>query len=218
MRIENLSVKFDKKVIFEDFCCEFKEGSITAILGDSGIGKTTLLNCIAGIQSYTGSIILDGKVSYDFQEPRLIDTSSVYENLLYVRGGKATKELDVEIDELLKIVGLIDEKHTLVSKLSGGMQSRVALSRAFLYPSKVLLMDEPFKSLDVGLQISLKNSLKKLLSLHPRTVIMVTHDIEDAVDLGDDVILLKGRPAKVTYRASKGEDGVAQKLYSLLSN
>ena len=218
MKIESLCVSFGEKTIFKDFSCEFEKDTITVILGDSGVGKTTLLNCIAGIQSYTGRIILDGKVSYDFQEPRLIETSTVYENLLYVRGGKGSKQIDGEIDELLKIVGLVDEKHTLVTKLSGGMKSRVALARAFLYPSNILLMDEPFKSLDLGLQISLKNALKQLLRLHPRTVILVTHDVSEAVELGDRVILLKGRPIKVEYEAKKGEDGVEKKLYSLLTD
>ena len=119
--------------------------------------------------------------------------------------------------ELLNVVGLIDEIDTPVSTLSGGMQSRVALARAFLYPSDTLLMDEPFKSLDVGLATKLRKTLVDLLSLKPRTVLLVTHDVDEAVELGDGVVVLSGRPAKVVYSAQKG-DFDREKLLKLLTD
>lgn len=218
MKLNNLSVNFDTKKIFEDFSFEFPANTVTAILGDSGVGKTTLLNSIANLVEYTGEIKNSGIVSYMFQEHRLIDTATVKENLLYVRGGKkADKRAEREMLELLNVVGLIDEIDTPVSTLSGGMQSRVALARAFLYPSDTLLMDEPFKSLDVGLATKLRKNLVDLLSLKPRTVLLVTHDVDEAVELGDGVVVLSGRPAKVVYSAKKG-DFDREKLLKLLTD
>lgn len=218
MKITNLSVNFGDKKVFEDFSFEFDSSTLTAILGDSGVGKTTLLNSIAGLVAYTGEIEGCGVVSYAFQEPRLIDTATVKENLLYVRGGKrASKEVEREILYLLAIVGLSDEINTPVSALSGGMQSRVALARAFLYPSDILLMDEPFKSLDIALATKLRKNLVDLLAVRPRTVLLVTHDVDEAVELGDSVLVLSGRPARPLFSAKKG-DFDRRKLIKLLTN
>lgn len=217
MKIFNLGVNFSEKQIFKDLTIEFKPNTLTAVLGNSGVGKTTLLNCIAGIVPYTGRIEDIGEVSYMFQEPRLIDTSSVRENLLYVRGGKkAGKEVHEEIEELLEIVGLSEEIDAPVSTLSGGMQSRVSLARAFLYPSTTLLMDEPFKSLDIALAIKLRKSLVKLLELRPRSVVFVTHDVEEAIELGDKIIVLSGRPAEVVLSLDRGETGLKESLVKAL--
>lgn len=205
MKIKNLSVKFEDKKIFDDFSFEFSPNTVTAILGSSGVGKTTLLNSIADLVPYTGKITDKGIVSYMFQEHRLIDTATVKQNLLYVLGGKKADEgVEKEMLDILSMVGLIDEINTPVSTLSGGMQSRVALARAFLYPSNTLLMDEPFKSLDIGLATKLRKNLVDLLEVKPRTVILVTHDVDEAVELGDSVVILSGRPAKPIFSAQKG--------------
>lgn len=218
MKITDLSVSFGDKRIFEDFSYEFEASTLTTILGDSGIGKTTLLNSIAGLVEHTGKIEDCGVVSYMFQEPRLIDTATVRENLLYVRGGKrAGAEVEKEIIDLLGIVGLSSEINTPVSALSGGMQSRVALARAFLYPSDILLMDEPFKSLDIALSSRLRKNLVDLLAVRPRTVLLVTHDIDEAVELGDSVLVLSGRPARAVFSAKKG-DFDRKKLIEILTD
>ncbi len=216
MQISNLKVAYQDKTIFDGFSYTF-EGGITAVLGDSGVGKTTLLNCIAGIIPYSGDIIDKGVVSYMFQEPRLIDTASVLDNLLYVRGGKATPSLIEEIQKLLDIVGLKDEIQAPVSTLSGGMQSRIALVRAFLYPSDTLLLDEPFKSLDLGLRVKLWANLIDLLAVAPRKVILVTHDIDEAIELGDNIVVLDGNPAKVVFLAKRGDISLKEKLTDILT-
>lgn len=216
MQISNLKVAYQSKTIFDGFSYTF-EGGITAVLGDSGIGKTTLLNAIAGIVPYSGDIIDKGVVSYTFQEPRLIDTASVLDNLVFVRGGKVTPTLVEEINKLLDIVGLKGEIHAPVSTLSGGMQSRIALVRAFLYPSDTLLLDEPFKSLDLGMRVKLWANLRDLLAVAPRKVILVTHDIDEAIELGDNIVVLDGNPAKVEFTAKKGDMGIKEKLTDILT-
>lgn len=216
MQIINLSVNYPDKRVFDNFSCTFKKGQVTAIMGDSGVGKTTLLNCIAGLLDYAGDIIDGGEVSYIFQQPRLIESATVMQNLLYVCGGKKGKEKVPKIRELLKIVSLDKEENTLVSALSGGMQSRVALARAFLYESDTLLMDEPFKSLDVGLATRIRETLVELLKLHPRTVILVTHDVDEAIELGDKIMVLKGRPAQIVLEEESKADGIRKKLFDCL--
>ena len=156
--VKNLTCSYEQKTIFDNFDVTFEQGKINVILGGSGVGKTTLLNAIAGIKSYEGQIEgCEGGVSYIFQKDRLIPAISVYKNLDLILKGvvkdKAERKrmieqtaVDLEISDVLK---------SLPSEISGGQAQRVSMARAFLYPSDVMLLDEPFKALDTALKTRL---------------------------------------------------------------
>lgn len=180
---------FGEKKVFEDFKIEIEEGKITCILGPSGVGKSTLLNIFASLTTYTGEIIdLPEKVAYVFQEPRLIPYLTARENLRYAFGESVKEE---EIEEILQKIELTDFENRKAGVLSGGEKRRVAIARAFLSDAPLLLMDEPFSSLDTALKIRLIHVFAKLWSVRPRTTVLVTHDLEEALMLADRIVVLK---------------------------
>ena len=178
MKIENLNVKYDNKAIFSNFHLEIIDGEITCILGNSGVGKTTLVNHIASTAQKENK-----KVAIAFQEPRLFDHLTVYENLKLI--GYSEKE----IVRVLEKIGLDEKLHSYPNHLSGGEKQRVNFARAFLSDCDILLLDEPFFSLDVKLKISLIQLL--IEEKAKKTIIFVTHDIEEALMLSNRIILLK---------------------------
>jgi NitT/TauT family transport system ATP-binding protein len=193
--IKNLYKSYPKIQIFNGLDMDVRENKITCILGPSGIGKTTLLNIISGITSPDNGNISDFKdkdFSYIFQEPRLLSWKTVYENINFVlKDIYKEKELKSRVKKYLEIVGLYEYRDYFPNKLSGGMQQRVSIARAFAYPSEILLMDEPFKSLDAKLKKNLLNSFMALWEADKRTVVFVTHDIEEAAYASDFVYVLE---------------------------
>ena len=180
-----VSKSYGEKKVFEDFRFEIGDGEIVAVLGKSGVGKTTLLNILAGLTSYDGSIDpLPEKVGYIFQEPRLLPNLTIAENLRFI-GGR-----DEDIDEILKKVELFELKNKRPKYLSGGEKQRVSIARAFLSNAKLLLLDEPFSSLDVALKIRLIATFTKLWQEKKPTVVFVTHDLDEALAISDRVIVL----------------------------
>ena len=222
LTVKNLSVTFGDKKIFENFSYVFKEWEITCVLGESGIGKSTLLNCVASVIPYKGEIDKDGGVSYIFQEDRLVPTLSVFKNLELVLKGvdKDKKSRKEKIDEMLKLVELDGEEKKIKAELSGGMAQRVAMARAFLYPSEVLLLDEPFKGLDPSLKGRLIKTFVKLYEKERRTVIFVTHAIDEALLLADKIIMIKGSPAVISFeseiKAEKAERNLSDDAFDRL--
>ena len=204
ININNLAVKYNDKTIFNNFNLNIRENKITCILGASGVGKTTLLNAIAGTIIYTGNIQKDGDVSFIFQEDRLIPHISVYKNLeLVLLSIIIDKKLRQEkIDEILDIVELKSVKNNFPTTLSGGMKSRISMARGFLYPAKILLMDEAFRGLDTALKSRLIDAFYKLYNTNKRTIVYVTHSIDEALLLADDVVILKGSPANIVYKTT----------------
>ncbi|MDH7498021.1 MAG: ABC transporter ATP-binding protein [Syntrophomonadaceae bacterium] len=193
-RIEGLEV-------IRDLSLEVEEGRLACILGPSGAGKTTLLNLMAGI-TVPDSGEMEGfsgkRVSYLFQEPRLLKWKTVRGNLEFVlKDHMGPAERQRTIDRYLQMVGLTEFQHYLPAKLSGGMRQRVALARAFAFPSDLLLMDEPFTGLDVQLKLSLMQAFIDLWLADRRTTFFVTHNIQEAVMLGEEIFVLSDRPASV---------------------
>lgn len=194
VRVKNLCKEYDEHRVLDNLNINFKKDKITVILGPSGCGKTTLLNIITGItKEDSGEVILNSKrISYIFQEDRLIEQLTVYENIAFVLKSTMNKEeMDAIIDKYLTLVKLLEYKDKLPSKLSGGMKRRVAIARAFAYKSSLLLMDEPFKGLDDKLK---KEIIEEFLSIYEedkRTIILVTHDMKEAKLLGDDIYSLE---------------------------
>lgn len=183
---KDISKKYDK-IIFDHFNLTIPEHSITCILGESGVGKTTFLKMIAGMIPYQGTITGVEKISYIFQEVRLIPHLTVYENLKLI----CPKLTDEEILGVLKEFKIEDKINHYPKQLSGGEAKRVSIARAFLYDGSIILMDEPFASLDLSLKLDLISYFSKHWLEKKKTVIFVTHDIDEALLLGHSILLLK---------------------------
>lgn len=215
IRVKNFTCSYEQKTIFDNFDVTFEQGKINVILGGSGVGKTTLLNAIAGIKSYEGQIEgCEGGVSYIFQKDRLIPSISVYKNLDLILKGvvkdKAERKrmieqtaVDLEISDVLK---------SLPSEISGGQAQRVSMARAFLYPSDVMLLDEPFKALDTALKTRL---IKQFAALHEKknkTVVFVTHAIDECLLLADDYFVFDDAPVKIVLQGKINSKKSERKL------
>ena len=183
----NVNKSYREKTVYQGFAFKVERGKITAILGESGSGKTTLLNIIAGITDYTGEIKnKPKKVSFVFQNSVLIPSLTVKENIKLV----VPEISDERIVEELNKIGLNSVENAYPKSLSGGMARRVAIIRAMLFDGDVMLLDEPFSSLDVALKSYLTEKLKEYQKEKNKTVIFVTHDIVEAVSLADRVAVI----------------------------
>ncbi len=196
VELKNITVKYGNNVVYENFCFRFEEG-VNVILGKSGCGKTTLLNVVADLVEHTGVCISDEKAAVVFQTPTLAPVS-VWKNVDMVlpKGGNLQ-----EIETALTLVGLSEKRNQLAFSLSGGEKQRLSLAMAFASGRNIWLMDEPFSNLDYGAKTQLRMVLDKLLLIAPKTVLFVTHDIDDAIALSDKVYLLQDRPSVLTQVA-----------------
>ena len=187
--------------VLDNINIQILEGEIVTILGKSGCGKSTLLNLIAGFEnSYGGEILLNGKPVKDisperimmFQESALFPWLTAYQNIeIALKMAKIPKNQREEIVMYyLEIVGLSDYSHSYIHQLSGGMKQRVSLARALSLNPKILLMDEPFAALDITIKKSLYQELLALHKKTRKTILFVTHNINEAVLLGDKVIVM----------------------------
>lgn len=200
--VQALTKSFGTLSVLKNFNLDFLHHHITCILGPSGAGKTTLLNVLSGlVPPDSGQVLgLNGEaVSYLFQEPRLLPWKTVRDNFDFVLTDPYPDpaERSAVISRYLALVELQDFANYYPAQLSGGMKQRVAIARAFAYPSKLLLMDEPFKALDMQLKYSLMADFIKLWQKDKRTVICVTHDLEEALYLGDRICVFSSLPARV---------------------
>ncbi|MDR2046491.1 MAG: ABC transporter ATP-binding protein [Clostridiales bacterium] len=186
--------KFGDTVVFDNFSDGFEEGCVNCIFAPSGSGKTTLLNMAAGLLSPdkgTVSGIPDG-VSYAFQEDRLIPQKTAFGNLKFILRNiyPDKKTLEETVNRYLAEAGLGDAAELYPREMSGGMRRRLALIRAFAYPSELLLMDEPFKALD----LALRKDVAGWFSRYRRTVLLVTHDPDEAFLVGDYIHAYSKKP------------------------
>lgn len=205
MRIKDLKISYGDKVVFDGFDLDIEDNKITCIMGKSGCGKTTLLRAICSQVEYGGSIEpRPDRLSYVFQQPTLIDNIDVYHNLALVLGKDEGK--DAKIKSALSRMKLQGYEKRYPHGLSGGEQSRVSLARAYCYGADVMLMDEPFKALDVGLKYEIIADFVKAKQEQTATVIFVTHDVDEALLVGDRIVVLgasqSGDGAKVVYDQS----------------
>jgi len=199
--VDKISKRFAQLEVLLDISFCVDENKIVCLLGPSGCGKTTLLNIFSGITA-PDSGNLQGftveNISYLFQEPRLLEWRTVAENIDFVLKDKMTPELRLQlIEKNLKLVGLWSYRNYFIPQLSGGMKQRVAVARAFSYPARIMLMDEPFKSLDLDLKASLIQAFISLWQQDRRTVFFVTHDIQAAIILGDEIFVLSEKPTSL---------------------
>lgn len=175
------------------------EGEIVCLVGPSGCGKSTILNLVSGLLSPTsGSIEVDGKCGYMFQKDNLLEWRNVYKNVLL--GLEITKQNNNENKErarkLLEKYGLWEFKEYYPSQLSGGQRQRVALVRTLVLNPDILLLDESFSALDFQTRLLVSEDVYRIIKEEKKSAIIVTHDISEAISMGDKVVVLSNRPAK----------------------
>ena len=198
--LKGITKKYGDLTVFENINTSFEKGKISCILGSSGSGKTTLLNIISGLTEFKGELSKENDlISYIFQKERLVNNLTVKDNLEYVLFSqiKDKQIRENKINSILKAVELYEKRNEYPYQLSGGQQQRLSMARAFVYSSKILLMDEPFKSLDISLKKRMIEEFYKLWDNDKRTVIFVSHNIDEALMLADKIFILKGKPAKI---------------------
>lgn len=204
--LHNIHKRFDHLEVLKNLDMTEEEKRLICILGPSGSGKTTLLNLISGVlQPDQGEISgFAGKtISYLFQENRLLPWKTVEGNIDFVLKDQMNREeRQASIALYLEMVGLTAFKSYYPAKLSGGMKQRVAIARAFAYPADILLMDEPFKGLDLQMKMALIEAFLNLWRLDWRSVFFVTHDIQEALLIGEEIYVLTDRPAMVKGKVS----------------
>ncbi len=194
VNVDGISKKYDK-LIFDQFSLRVMADEIVCLLGPSGCGKTTLLNAIAGLSAIAGGKIdvRAAHIGYVFQEDRLLPWQTVYDNIAFVNR-VAPRE---QILALIEKMGLAGYAEHYPSQLSGGMRQRCAIARAFNYSAELLLMDEPFKSLDYSLRFKMVAQLIDMWRSYRHAIVYVTHDIDEALLLADRIIIMAGQPAQV---------------------
>ncbi len=197
-KLEHISKRYGSLTVLDDFTLSIPKDRITVLIGPSGCGKTTLLNILAGLIQPDQGLVTRDRVSYLFQEPRLLPWLNVRDNVgLPLRDVLEKERVEEEVRRYLSKVGMEDYADFYPGQLSGGLKQRAAMARAFAFPAPLLLMDEPFKSLDLKIRYRLMEDFVRIWISEPRTVVAVTHDLHEAVYLGDRVILLDEKPARI---------------------
>lgn len=197
--IEQASVSFDAIEVFHDLSLEIARGEFVAVVGPSGCGKTTLLNLLSGfLKPSLGRVVCSGRVRMVYQHDSLFPWQTAAQNIaLGLRDLSNEAERDRQLKDMLRLINLEEFASHYPHQLSGGMRQRVELARALAGNTDVLLLDEPFSSLDYLTRLRLRRELVRMLEELPRTVVLVTHDIEEAAQLADRIVVLSDRPARV---------------------
>lgn len=197
-----------ESLVLNNISFDIKKGEIISLLGKSGCGKSTLLNCIGGFESVnSGRVLLDGQEVKKpskrcvmlMQNYGLLPWRSVRKNVeLALESTNLSKnEITTRADYYLEMVGLADRVNALPSELSGGMQQRVAIARALAIQPEVILMDEPFGALDTFTRYYLQDELIQIQQRENMTIILVTHDIDEAIYLSDRIFIMKANPGEI---------------------
>ncbi|AST89868.1 MULTISPECIES: ABC transporter ATP-binding protein [Sutcliffiella] len=234
LSVKNSSRKFDNgNVAFTDVSFTANSGEIVGLLGTSGCGKSTLLRTISGLdKGYTGNISIHEKEARDnnenigfmFQEPRLMPWLTVLENVVFGMKGKKNCKTN-EAMNLLAQVGLKGFEHHYPKELSGGMAQRVAIARALITSPEILLLDEPFSALDAFTKMQLQDLLLTIWGRKKATMLLVTHDIDEALYLCDRLLVFRGQPGELCEEInvskerprSRGDEQLAKQKEVILS-
>lgn len=194
LRLNNVTLGFGATKIFSELNFEVEKGEFVVIIGPSGCGKTTLLNLFSrSLKADGGEVVCNGNLRMVYQQSSLFPWLTVAENIALGLGKNGAEKTA----EMLKIIGLADFAGHFPHQLSGGMKQRVELARALADEADILLLDEPFSSLDYLTKLNIRAELVRMLKEFPRTTILVTHDVEEAAQLADRIVVFSARPTKV---------------------
>lgn len=204
LRIEDCSVSFGSVEVFRNLSIAIARGEFVAVVGPSGCGKTTLLNLFSGfLKPTSGTVICSGRVRTVYQHDSLFPWQTAAENIaMGLRELSSDAERSRQLEEMLRLINLQEFAAHYPHQLSGGMRQRVELARALAGATDILLLDEPFSSLDYLTRLRLRRELARMLEELPRTVVLVTHDIEEAAQLADRIVVLSDRPARICRELS----------------
>lgn len=208
IEVRDLTKRFGDLTVLDHINFNVAEGEFLAIVGPTGCGKTTFLNCLSKLIPTTdGDIFINGEVanpkkhniSFVFQEPTCMPWRTVQENVAYGMEVKKfpREKIQEKLDEILGLVGLKDTANLFPNQVSGSMLQRIAVARAFAVNPDLLLMDEPYGQLDVKLRFYLEDELVKLWKELKSTVIFITHNIEEAVYVAERILVLSNKPTKI---------------------
>lgn len=208
VQVNHLTKKFGDLVVLDDISFHVKKGEFLCIVGPTGCGKTTFMNCLTRLYTPTsGEILINGEpvnlkkhnIAYIFQEYSTMPWLNIEQNVAYGLKIKhrPKKEMEEKVEQMLELVGLSKYKLYYPNELSASMLQRVVIARAFATEPELLLMDEPYGQLDFELRFHLEDELIKLWQQSKTTVIFITHNIEEAVYLGERIMVLTNKPTKV---------------------
>jgi NitT/TauT family transport system ATP-binding protein len=207
---ENVGAAFGEERIYDRLSFDVRRGEFVCILGPSGCGKSTSLRMIGGLLDVTiGRVTVDGRapndawseIAFVFQSPRLVPWRTALDNVLLgseLRFGAGDREQRrARATELLSLVGLAGDARKYPSMLSGGERQRVAIARALAVDPKIVLMDEPFSALDLNMRSRMRVEMERIWLETGKTVVFVTHDIDEALQLADRTVVLSNKPTRV---------------------
>ena len=199
LALQDVSLSFGPVEVLREISLTISQGEFVAIIGPSGCGKSTLLNVLSGDEKpSSGRVERHGQVRMVYQHDGLFPWQTVTENIaLGLRFLTDERERQQQIRELVELIRLEGFENHYPHQLSGGMRQRVELARALAGESDMLLMDEPFSALDYLTRLRMRGDLARLIAERPRTVVLVTHDIEEAAQLADRIVVLTERPASI---------------------
>jgi NitT/TauT family transport system ATP-binding protein len=239
--LRDLSLSFGQEIIYENLSFSVRDGEFLCILGPSGCGKSTLLRIVGDLLKVDlGEVTVDGRapseawneMAYVFQSPRLLPWRNAQDNVVLgqqLRFGRrfSKAEMREKARSLLDLVGLARDMHKMPSMLSGGERQRVSIARALAVDPRIVLMDEPFSALDLNTRRRMRSEIIEIWRKTRKTIVFVTHEIDEAAELADRIVVLSGKPTIVreiieiaTPRprdmASEAMRDIRQKLIALL--
>ncbi len=206
VRLQDLSMRFDTIEVLRDINLEVREGEFVCFLGPSGCGKSTLLNIVGGfLVPSSGIVTIDGEPVtrpdprriFVFQERGVFPWLTVEQNIGFGLFAVAEKEKRERIGHYVQLVGLTGFENSYPRELSGGMKQRVEVARALAVNPDVLYLDEPFGALDSITRLQMRRELLRIWQAERKTILFVTHDIEESVQLADRVVVMSQRPARI---------------------
>lgn len=210
INVEHLNKKFNvnnkEMEVLHDITLQIKKGEFITIVGHSGCGKSTLLKIMCGLVDYEDGVVernghkVDGpgpNCGMVFQEHRLLPWLKIKDNVAFGLKGMSKDKKDSIVKRHLEMVGLVGFENSYPSQLSGGMSQRAAIARGLANNPTILLLDEPFGALDALTKIQMQNELLRIQKNEETTMVMVTHDIEEAIYLGDRIVVMSARPGEI---------------------
>lgn len=217
IRIENISKSFDGDKIIDNISINVEEGELVSILGPSGCGKSTIFNIIAGLlKQDSGKVDVNGKLSYMYQKDFLLPYKTIIDNVslpLVLRKEKKSEARE-EVRQYFKVFGLEGYEDKYPKELSGGMRQRANFMRTYVNSNDIMLLDEPFGALDSITKSSMQKWLLDIRKKVKSTILLITHDIEEAILLSDRIYVISNKPSSVSMEIVVDRDRIGDVEYS----